>query len=243
VEALPTDLQRNLKLFIMSWLTRPEKKSSNPATKFLEWKSNDKCFAYYDRELKENIKLPLPLKFVILEHYHTVKGWNDASESGIYANEVLYTGSEELNVKSFKGGDIAKGLYKDIRSKIIDSGGKYHRSIYAVTNDLEIINISFKGAAVSEYSNFIEKHSDKCFTTNWIEIKDVVEGKKGAVKFTSPSFSLGAKIKDASKLQPFAETLQSYMNEYMPKPSGERVGSVVDKYMEDKEDKEDDLAF
>ena len=24
--------------------------STNPATKFLEWKSNDKCFAYYDRE-------------------------------------------------------------------------------------------------------------------------------------------------------------------------------------------------
>src|SRR6056297_509635 len=222
-------------------LAKSESKSNNPATRFLEWKSNDKCFAYYDKEKGENIKLPLPLKFVILEHYHTVKGWNDASESGIYANEVLYTGSEELHVKTFKGKDIAKGIYKEIRTQILDAGGKYHRSIYAVTNDLEIINISLKGAAVSEYSNFIEKHSDRCFTTNWIEVKDVVEGKKGAVKFTSPSFSLSTKIKDASKLQPFAETLQKYMDDYMPKPSGERVGSVVDAYMEEKE--EEDFPF
>ena len=31
--------------------------SSNPATKFLEWKSNDKCFAYYDKEAKERFSL------------------------------------------------------------------------------------------------------------------------------------------------------------------------------------------
>jgi len=226
----------------MSWLERPEKKSSNPAAKFLQWKSNDKCFSYYDKETKQNVEVKLPLKFVILEHYHTVKGWNDASESGIYANEVLFTGSEELDVKSFKGGDIAKGLYKDIRSKIIDAGGKYHRSIYAVTNDLEIINISIKGSAVSEYSNFIEKNGDGVFTTNWVEVKEVVEGKKGSIKFTSPVFSKSTAIKDVSKLQPFAETLQDYMREYMPKGNRERIGSVVDTYLEDK--KEDvDLEF
>lgn len=77
----------------MSWLERPETKSSNPARKFLEWKSDDKCFSYYDKEKKENVKVELPLTFVILEHYHTVKGWNDKSESGIYANEVFGIGS------------------------------------------------------------------------------------------------------------------------------------------------------
>tara|TARA_R110002051_G_C8752039_1_gene500345 strand:- start:2860 stop:3546 length:687 start_codon:yes stop_codon:yes gene_type:complete len=228
----------------MSWLERPEKKSSNPAVKFLEWKSNDKTFGYWDKEKKENFLIKLPFKFVILEHYHTVKGWNDASESKIFSNEVLFTGSEELVVKSFKGGDIAKGIYKDIKSKVNEAGGRYHRSIYAVTNDLEIVNISLKGAAVSEYSNFIEKVSDSVFDKNWIEVKDVVEGKKGAVKYTSPVFNLSTNIKDKSKLQPFAETLQSYIEEYTNKPSGERIGSVVDKYMEDKsEPEEDDLAF
>jgi len=224
-----------------NWLERPEKKSSNPAAKFLEWKSNEKCFSYYDKEKKENVLVPLPLKFVILEHYHTVKGWNDASESGIYSNEVFFTGSEELDVKSFKGGPIAKGIYKEIRSKIIDAGGKYHRSIYAVTNDLEIINISLKGAAVSEYSKFIDVNGDNFFTQNWVEVAEVVEGKKGSIKYTSPIFKKSTAIKDASKLQPFAETLQSYMNEYMGKETSKKVASAVDAYESKKED--DGLAF
>jgi len=224
-----------------NWLERPEKKSSNPAAKFLEWKSNDKCFSYYDKEKKENVLVPLPLKFVILEHYHTVKGWNDASESGIYANEVSFTGSEELDVKSFKGGEIAKGIYKEIRSKIIDAGGKYHRSIYAVTNDLEIINISLKGAAVSEYSKFIDVNGDNFFTQNWVEVAEVVEGKKGSIKYTSPIFKKSTAIKDASKIRPFADILQAYMNEYMSKG---KVVSAVDKYEEGvSPETDDDLPF
>ena len=77
--------------------------SSNPTSKYLEWKSNDKAFSYYDKEAGQNVKVELPLKFVFLQHYHTVKGWNDASASGIYSNEVFYIGSEPMTVRSFKG--------------------------------------------------------------------------------------------------------------------------------------------
>ena len=106
--------------------------SNNPATKFLEWKSNDKCFAYYDKQLKEQVQVQLPLKVQFLEHFHTVKGWNDSSESGIYANEVKFISKEPLKVKAFKGGDIAEGIYSEIRGKLRDAGGKYYRSVYVV---------------------------------------------------------------------------------------------------------------
>ena len=43
--------------------------SNNPATNFLEWKSNDKCFAYYDKQLKEQVQVQLPLKVQFLEHF------------------------------------------------------------------------------------------------------------------------------------------------------------------------------
>ena len=67
--------------------TSQESKSSNPTTKYLEWKSNDKCFSYYDKAAEENVKVELPTKFVFLQHYHTVKGWHDGSQSqiGVYA--------------------------------------------------------------------------------------------------------------------------------------------------------------
>ena len=95
----------------MARLKRPTNQTSTPVTQYLNWKSNDKAFAYYDKEKGENVLVQLPLKFLFLEHYHTVKGWNDASESGIYSNEVYSIGKEELSVKAFKGGEIGNGLY------------------------------------------------------------------------------------------------------------------------------------
>ena len=228
------------------WLERPKTKSSNPAKKFLEWKSDEQCFSYYDKQKEQNVKVELPLQFVILEHYHTVKGWNDKSESGIYSNEVFAIGSDELEVKAFKGGLIAKGLYKEIRNQIKDAGGHYSRSIYAVSNDKEIINISLKGSGVSAYSDFIKEFGDNNFDKNWIKISGAKELKKGKVKYSVPIFEKGQAIKDKSALQPFAEELQEYMIEYLNPTAPNRDNSAVDAYennLPPAEAYEDDLAY
>ena len=222
-----------------TWLKRPERKSQNPAKKFLSWKSDDKCFSYYDKQKEQNVKVELPLNIVILEHYHTVKGWHDKSESGIYSNEVFAIGSDELEVKAFKGGLIAKGLYKEIKGQIKDAGAHYSRSIYAVTNDLEIINISLKGSGVSAYSDFIQDFGDNNFDKHWVKISGAKELKKGKVTYSVPVFEKGAKIKDKSKLMPFAEELQEYMLEYLNETPPNRERSAVDSY----ESEDDELAF
>ena len=163
--------------------------SNNPATKFLEWKSNDKCFAYYDKQSKEQVQVQLPLKVQFLEHFHTVKGWNDASESGIYANEVKFISKEPLKVKAFKGGDIAEGIYSEIRGKLRDAGGKYYRSVYVVL-DGEIVNLQLKGACVSAYSDFMQNHENQ-LESAWTEILTVSDHKKGATKYSTPDFTVG----------------------------------------------------
>lgn len=170
--------------------------SSNPATKFLQWKSNDKQFAYYDKNKSENVLIKLPFKFQFLEHFHTVKGWNDASESGIYSNEVKFISKEELKVKSFKGGDIAKGLYSEIRGNIRDAGGKYFRSVYVINEEGEIINLQFKGAVVSAYSDFMNEHENKV-EGNWIVINKAEDKKKGATKYSVPIFEFGKQFTQA----------------------------------------------
>lgn len=164
--------------------------SSNPATKFLEWKSNDKGFGYYDKAKKEPVKVLLPFKFQFLEHFHNVRGWNDASESGIYSNEVKFISKETLKVRAFKGGEIAEGLYSEIRSKIRDAGGKYYRSIYAIDTNGDIVNIQLKGSAVSAYSDFMNDNENK-IEGAWIEINDVTDHKKGATKYSTPNFKIG----------------------------------------------------
>ena len=106
---------------------------------------------------------------------------------------------------------------------------------------MEIINISLKGAAVSEYSKFIDVNGDNFFTQNWVEVAEVVEGKKGSITYSSPIFKKSTSIKDASKIRPFAEILQAYMNEYMGKGTSDKVGSAVDEY--DSEKSDDGLPF
>lgn len=202
----------------MARLNRPTNQTSNPVTKFISWKSNDKAFSYYDKNKGENVKLDLPLKFLFLEHYHTVKGWNDASESGIYSNEVYAISKEPLTVKAFKGGEIASGLYKENKEQIKNAGGVYHRSIYAMLPDGELVNFQLKGSGVKAYSDFYNDNNH-LLDNQFIEVNEALDGKKGAVKYSTPNFTIGKPISKADdKLaNECASKLQSYIDTYISK--------------------------
>jgi len=201
--------------------------SSNPTSKYLDWKSNDKSFSFYDKEAGENVKVGLPLKFVFLQHYHTVKGWNDASQSGIYSNEVYYIGSEPMTVRAFKGGTIAEGIYKDIKQDITNAGGKYHRSVYVMLEDGTIANLSFKGAVVREWSDFMEANKN-LVDNQWIEVNSAKDQKKGSIKYSTPEFTLGANLnaKDSAQADSVASELKNYLDAYFNKEEAQEPEEV-----------------
>lgn len=201
----------------MGFLDRPAQKSSNPAARFLEWKSDEQKFAYYDKEKKTNIFVDLPITFLVLEEYHTVKGFSDSDQTGIYANEVLQTGTDEMDVKTFKGRTIAKGIYKDIKGIVDAAGGRYHKSIYAVTKDGELINVSFKGACVSKWSDFTAKGAWKRLKDEWVTISESEQLQKGKVKYSVPIFKFDKSLsaKEVEMVTPLAEELVDYMSGYM----------------------------
>ncbi|MBS3739503.1 MAG: hypothetical protein KGY51_11015, partial [Psychroflexus sp.] len=59
-----------------------------------------------------------------------------------------------------------------------------------------------------------------------------------------PVFEKGAKIKDKSKLMPFAEELSEYMQEYLNPTPPNRERSAVEQYeVKDAETVDDELAF
>lgn len=211
--------------------TNEAPKSANPTSKYLEWKSNDKSFSYYDKEAGENVKVELPLKFLFLQNYHTVKGWNDASESGIYSNEVFYIGSEPMTVRSFKGGVIAEGLYKDIKPTITAAGGKYNRSIYVMLEDGNVANISLKGSGVRQWSDFMEANKN-IIDNQWIEVLTSNDEKKGSIKYSTPEFTVGANLtkQDSAKADDVAAELKTYLDGYFKKEDAttEEVEPVLD---------------
>jgi hypothetical protein len=210
---------------------------ANPATKFLDWKSNDKCFEYYDKEKQEKVSVALPFKFLVLDELHTIKGWNDASSSGIFSNEVKFISKEVMTVKPFKGNEIAKGLYKDIKEKIVAAGGHYVKSIYIMLEDGSLANLQLKGSAVQKWGEFTQKTRNR-LPDEWVQVTKAIEGKKGAVKFFTPDFSFERSISDTEAIQADEafNILETYLKTYLTKAE-----PVIEEVIQD--DPDDDLEF
>lgn len=212
--------------------------TSNPSTRFLTWKSNDKCFEYYDKQKQEKVKVELPLRFLVLDEMHTISGWNDATSSGIYSNEVKYISKEVMTVKPFKGNEIAKGLYKDIKEKVQSAGGHYVKSIYIMLEDGSLANLQLKGSSVQEWGAFTQKTRNR-LPDEWIVVSKVKDGKKGAVKYTMPLFEFERSLNEteAKQADEVFEVLEAYLKAYLVKSEPVDEPETVD------DEEKDDLDF
>lgn len=227
-----------------------KKENPNPATKFIEWKSDKKAFSYWDKEKVENVIINLPVKFLVMKELHTIKGWDAESESGIYSNEVSFIGQTELNVRSFKGGEIAKGLWNNIKEKVDAKGGYYVKSIYAMLESGELVNFQLKGGAVSEWYNFTAKTRSR-LGDEWVEVIDCEERKNGGIKYYVPTFQFNTSISDSEneKAEEVYANLKLYMDVYLSAKEIKDVDVVSEDVFypsySEKEDLEleDDLPF
>lgn len=167
----------------MSISTKTEIKE-NPCKKFLQWKSVYKItkdedgdevkkliggnFVCYDKVTKENVPVPFPLKFMVIEpDTFNFKGYNETTKQGMYSNEVRNRrGSEkDKNIKvvirnkdsilfEFRSGDIVgKGPEAArIKEKVKALGVKRNQSVYIavdVDGTWEIWNLQLKGSQLS----------------------------------------------------------------------------------------------
>jgi hypothetical protein len=195
-----------------------EQAQSNPSTRYLEWKSKEKGFEFYDKEKKEKVAVALPVKFIVLEELHAVSGWNDASSSGIMSNEVKFISKQPMTAKSFKGGEIAKGLYTDIKDKVKNAGGHYVKSIYIMMENGEMGNIKLKGSAVKVWGEFTQKNRNK-LPYSWVTVKTFEQGKKGSVSYTTPVFEFGDALskEDTESANGVYDVLESFLKTYLSK--------------------------
>jgi len=192
--------------------------SSNPATKFIDWKSNDKQFSYYDKETKLQVPIPLPFKFIALDEMHTVKGWSDSCQSAIYSNEVKFISKEIMTVKPFKGNEIAKGLYSEIKEKVKAAGAHYVKSIYIMLEDGSLANLQLKGASCQSWGDFTKKNRSR-LPDEWVTVKSSTEGKKGAVKYYTPDFEFDKSLSETEMDQADEAfgILEVYLKAYLVK--------------------------
>lgn len=210
--------------------SNPSEHLSNPSTRWFEWSGEKGEVRYYDKDAKKEVVVALPFTFILLDELASVRGWHDASNSGIYSNEVRDTTQEVMVVKAFKGGTIAEGLYKSIKDRVNNAGGDYHANLYIAfkgDGDYQIGSIRFKGAALRAWMEFRKAHRVDIYKKA-VKIGGYTEGKKGSITFRMPECSL----KDVS---PEAEAravvldreLQEFLSGYLKKNKRDQAEAVA----------------
>lgn len=219
----------------------------NPAKRWFEFASGvDGGFVrYYDKEAEKQIALGDAenggkFLFILLDELATVKGWHDPSESAILANEVRDTRQDTLVVRSFKGGELACGLYAGIKDRIVAVGGHFVASCYIAYKDetgLHLGNIRFKGAALSAWMDFKKQCPSKkdasgkmvkAYYVDAVKIEGFDQQKKGGTTFRVPKFLL-APLSEETNKQAIAldAELQAFLADYLKRPRAEAATSTA----------------
>ncbi len=194
--------------------SNPTEHISHPCTRWFEWDGSNGEVRFYDKDSKKNIIIGSKFQFMVLDKLSIIKGWHDASESGITSNEVRDTKSERLVVKAFKGGILAEGFYTNIRDRIKALGGYYTTNLYIAykgANGMMLGSIQFAGAALNAWVDF-EKENRDAIWKKAIKIDGYVEGKKGKITFRVPKLS-AVEITQQSDVE--AQTLDKLLQVFL----------------------------
>ena len=212
----------------------------SPVVRYYEWKSDNKCFGYWDKDAKEN-KSTFPLKFGLLTERSCVRGWDDDTQSGIYSNEVRNTKTEQLNVYSSKPDKkgntlLATGFYQDdIKGKV--AGAHYEKSLYAYEEGVGIVKINLKGSGLAPYSAFAKEFGKKLYDS-LIEVASFETGKKGKITYHTPNFVLVDPIK--GDLEEAIDSAYDQLEEYFNARS-ESKSDKDDNHVDEDTDEDDIL--
>lgn len=98
-------------------------------------------------------------------------------------------------------------------------------------------NIQLKGSAVQGWGEFVNANK-KQLTASWIVVDKAIEGKKGAVKYTTPSFILGdvLTVTQSNDADSNFDTLEAYLKTYLTKVDEVDTSEILVEV-------EDDLEF
>jgi len=212
---------------------------SNPSRRWFEYAGGNDggVIRYYDKEAKKDVVVGEQFQFILLDELATVKGWHDASDSGIYANEVRDTKQDVMVVRSFKGGELASGVYSSIRDRIGAMGGHFVASCYiAFKGDdgkLAIGNLGFKGAALNAWVEFKKSAGTKkdaagkpvrAYYVDAVKITGYEEGQKGRVVYRTPKFALSPIGEESQKAAvDLDRELQDFLADYLKRPRVEQT--------------------
>lgn len=211
--------------------SNPHVNAPSPAIRWFEWNGESGRVRYYDKDAKKTIDEGMPFSFLLLDELASVRGWHDASQSGIYSNEVRDTRTDIFVVKAFKGGTLAEGFYKDIKDRLHTLGGQFVANCYIAfkhNGGLAIGSLRFKGAALGSWMEFRKAHRSALYESA-VNITGYTEGKKGRIVFRVPTFELRAVGRETEDLaRELDRQFQAWLKSYFGRRTSDQTEASDD---------------
>lgn len=196
----------------------------NPSKHFIQWKSKNAQFSYYDKETKEDVMLKSPFSFIPLSICSTLKGYNHKKEKTYISNEVKNLKTDVLTVTSYDKDKKRKveyqGLYEDIKENL-DQNIKFTVSLYAgIKGDdkkLKLVNLQLNGAGLHHWFDFT-KNND--IWKNAVKVAKTTDERNGTVDYKAPVYE-AMKISEEMDVEAavLQEEITAYLTEYFKKAS------------------------
>lgn len=202
--------------------SEPSVELRNPCERWLEWHGSRGVVQYYDKETKQKVDLGDDLTLCVLDfETSTVSGWHEKSESRIFANSVRSTTKEEFVVKSFKGGELARGRWADIKETVAAKsfGGHFVTNIYAAMEvddgRVALVCLQLSGAALYAWNEF-KKGKRAAIESRAVQVDGSDGHKNGSVSYKTPKFKIADPDSGfaAAALALCRDVLQPYLRAY-----------------------------
>jgi hypothetical protein len=199
----------------------------NPAKIFIQWKSKNKAFSYYNKEKKEDVLLPMPFSFIPIHVCRTVKGYNHKKNKTFISNEVEDLKNTPLTVVSYN--NLTKerkteyqGLYSEIKDDF-DQNIKYTESLYAAIKnkkgELSLVNIQLNGAGLHHWFDFVKASN---IWKGSVKVSSTTKEKNGDVDYFAPVYVIDKiSTEDDIKAGELQSVIKTYLAQYFAKGTPE----------------------
>ena len=170
---------------------------------YLDYKAQKGKFEYYDKDLETRVELDITPFTIVKTAFALKGGWDSDNNCAYYSNEVDSIKDTELTLKSYRGGEIARGNYSSNKqaktislwNTALPEGVKLHKAITALM-DGKVIRFYLKTVSMFEFGEVLKtvKIEESKF-----EIDKLDERKFGWNAYYVPFFKESAKLTKEEK--------------------------------------------
>ena len=220
-----------------------DNRPQHPSKTRAEWKSDDKCFKVWKRELKDQgkpkeeqyVKFDIPAEMIIIAEWFSIGGYINTLGTWVRSNEI-FSFDEPFVVRKNDGSIWLTWDWNTIWEKVKSSGWKLLRNIHFATKDsLDLSTLQMGWAGSGAWREAVKEWTLTPGTYT-VRLKEIGEGKKGKIEWTFPIFE------NANPLSDWDKTIQKAFAEELYKYGQERSNSVKEEVAENAVS-DDDLPF